>query len=67
MEQPTSAGPLVYDEATIRRVFRRPKATIREWMTEGYIPTRWLPDGRPVVLHEELLEMLRGLPRQPAR
>ena len=64
MEPTTVPEALVYDEATISRVFRRPKSKIREWMTEGYIPARWLPDGCPVVLREELLEMLRGLPRQ---
>lgn len=67
MEPTTSPGPLVYDVATISRVFKRPKAVIREWMAAGYIPARWLQDGRPVVLHDELLEMLRGLPREPRR
>jgi predicted site-specific integrase-resolvase len=55
--------PLVYDEATISRVFRARRAKIREWMAEGYLPARRLPDGRVVVLREELLEMLRNLPR----
>jgi hypothetical protein len=65
MEQTPSAEPLVHDEQAISRVFKRPRALIREWITSGYIPARWLPDGRPVVLHDELLEMLRGLPREP--
>jgi hypothetical protein len=67
MEQTTSAGPLVYDEQTISRVFKRPKSIIREWMSSGYLPARWLQDGRPVVLHDELVEMLRGLPRERQR
>jgi hypothetical protein len=57
--------PLLYDEAGMRRVFRRPASTIREWMQSGYLPARRLPDGRLVVLREELLDMLRNLPRAP--
>jgi hypothetical protein len=55
--------PLMYEEPALRRLFRRPAATIREWMEAGHLPARRLPDGRVVVLREELLEMLRSLPR----
>jgi len=56
---------LVYEEGTLARVFRRPRATIREWIATGHLPARQLPDGRAVVLREELLQMLRNLPRPP--
>lgn len=66
MTQPPATPELfVLNEAQLQRVFRRPRAKIREWLLNGYLPARWLPDGRPVVLHEELLDMLRNLPRAP--
>ena len=67
MEPTTSPKPLIHDEPALSRVFKTPRSVIREWMASGRLPTRWLPDGRATVLHDELLEMLRGLPREPQR
>lgn len=66
-QAPATADMLVLDEKTLCRVFRRRRAEIRAWLVEGHLPARWLPDGRPVVLRDELLEMLRNLPRTPRR
>jgi hypothetical protein len=54
-QPPATADMLVLDEKTLCRVFRRRRAEIRAWLVEGYLPARWLPDGRPVVLRDELL------------
>lgn len=62
-EAPVLEPVRTYSESDLRRVFRRPVATIREWVASGHLPARRLPDGSYVVLHNELLEMLRSLPR----
>ncbi len=59
----TADTELVYDVAMLSRVLGRPRPKIREWIARGQLPARTLPDGRLVVLREELLDMLRNLPR----
>jgi hypothetical protein len=67
MDQRTEL-PLMYDAPALRRVFRRiPRAELDRWMSNGHLPARVLPDGRRVVLREELLEMLRSLPLVASR
>ena len=64
-QAPATPEELVYDEKALGRIFKRRRPLIRAWLVEGYLPARWLPDGRPVVLRDELLEALRNLPRTP--
>jgi hypothetical protein len=60
--------PLVYDEDKLCVVFaERSRRRIRQWLRSGVLPARYLPDGRAIVLRDELLEALKTLPMTPPR